>query len=142
MVKEGKKRPGLKPKIIKDKIIFREPGKTGIRLPVINMGLMNADNPTILKKAYEAGIRHFDTAWGYQNGRNEIMVGNVIKEPEVRDKVIIATKIPTVPKKMTLKLGRHGPFHDAENQSGVWGCPKSPIFMSFLRRQESIPPEA
>jgi len=38
------------------------------------------------------GIRHFDTAAGYQQGRNEEMVGQVIKELGVRDKVTIATK--------------------------------------------------
>jgi hypothetical protein len=56
------------------------------------MGVMNADVPGILRRAYELGIRHFDTAAVYQNGRNEEMVGNVIKELGVRDKVIISTK--------------------------------------------------
>lgn len=53
---------------------------------------MNADVPGILRRAYELGIRHFDTAAVYLNGRNEEMVGNVIKELGVRDKVIISTK--------------------------------------------------
>jgi hypothetical protein len=56
------------------------------------MGVMNADVPGILRRAYELGIRHFDTAAVYLNGRNEEMVGNVIKELGVRDKVIISTK--------------------------------------------------
>jgi aryl-alcohol dehydrogenase-like predicted oxidoreductase len=41
------------------------------------------------------GIRHFDTARGYQNGNNERMVGEQIKELGVRDEVTIATKIRT-----------------------------------------------
>ena len=97
VIKEGKDRAGLKPKLLKDKIIFRELGKTGIRMPVVNMGVMNADNPAVVKSAYEAGIRHFDTAWGYQSGNNEIMVGNVMKELGVRDDVVIATKIMIIP---------------------------------------------
>jgi hypothetical protein len=73
-------------------ILQRTLGKTGIALPVVSMGVMNADVPGLLRRAYEMGIRHFDTAAGYQNGRNEEMVGNVIKELGARDKVVIATK--------------------------------------------------
>ena len=58
------------------------------------MGVMNADNPALVKRSFEMGVRHFDTASGYQKGRNEEMLGSVIKELKVRDQVIIATKIP------------------------------------------------
>lgn len=73
-------------------LIERTLGKTGIKLPVVSMGVMNADVPGILRRAYELGIRHFDTAAVYQQGRNEEMVGNVIKELGIRDRVIISTK--------------------------------------------------
>lgn len=73
-------------------ILQRTLGKTGLTLPVVSMGVMNADVPGLLRRAYELGIRHFDTAAGYQNGRNEEMVGQVIKEMGVRDKVVISTK--------------------------------------------------
>ncbi len=76
-------------------ILQRRLGKTGITLPVVSMGVMNADIPGLLRRAYELGIRHFDTAAGYQQGRNEEMVGNVIKEMGVRDKVVISTKQPS-----------------------------------------------
>jgi hypothetical protein len=76
-------------------ILQRTLGKTGLSLPVVSMGVMNADVPGLLRRAYELGIRHFDTAAGYQNGRNEEMVGRVIKEMGVRDKVVIATKQPS-----------------------------------------------
>ena len=76
----------------KKKIIYRTLGNTGIELPIVSMGVMRADNPNILKAAYEIGIRHFDTASGYQDGRNEEMVGNYFKDIP-RDKVIISTKI-------------------------------------------------
>ena len=61
-------------------------------LPIVSMGVMNADVPGLLRRAYELGIRHFDTAAGYQQGRNEEMVGQVIKEMSVRDKVTVTTK--------------------------------------------------
>ena len=76
-------------------LIERTLGKTGITLPVVSMGVMNADIPGLLRRAYELGIRHFDTAAVYQQGRNEEMVGNVIKEMGIRDKVVIATKQPS-----------------------------------------------
>ena len=74
-------------------IISRPLGKTGITLPIVSMGVMSANMPAVVKRAYEVGMRHFDTAAMYQQGRNEEMLGNVIKELGVRDKVTIATKI-------------------------------------------------
>lgn len=75
------------------KNIERTLGKTGITLPIVSMGVMNADVPGLLNRSYELGVRHFDTAARYQQGRNEEMVGRVIKEMGVRDKVVVATKI-------------------------------------------------
>ncbi len=69
-------------------------GRTGIRVPVVSMGVMNADNPALVKRSFEMGIRHFDTAAGYQRGRNEQMVGTVLKELQAREQAVIATKIP------------------------------------------------
>jgi len=74
--------------------ITRVLGRTGLKIPVVSMGVMNADNPALVKRSFELGIRHFDTAWGYQKGRNEEMVGSVLKELKARDQVVIATKVP------------------------------------------------
>jgi len=74
-------------------VITRTLGRTGIEIPVISMGVMNANNPQVVKASYDLGIRHFDTAAYYQYGRNEQMVGNIINKAGVRDKVIIATKV-------------------------------------------------
>jgi len=73
-------------------ILQRTLGKTGLALPVVSMGVMNADVPGLVRRAYELGIRYFDTAASYQNGRNEEMLGSVVKELGARDKVTIATK--------------------------------------------------
>jgi predicted aldo/keto reductase-like oxidoreductase len=81
------------PKRLKErKLVYRTLGKTGIKLPVINMGVMNADNPNLVKAALDAGIVHLDTAWYYQRGKNEKMIGSVIKDYP-RDSYVIATKI-------------------------------------------------
>jgi len=73
--------------------VTRVLGGTGIHLPVVNMGVMNADNPALVRRAYEVGMRLFDTAANYQRGRNEEMVGSVIRELGGRKQTIIATKV-------------------------------------------------
>jgi predicted aldo/keto reductase-like oxidoreductase len=72
--------------------IYRELGKTGLKIPVVSMGVMNANNPELIGASYDLGVRMFDTAARYQFGRNEQMVGTAIKELGIRDKVMIATK--------------------------------------------------
>ena len=74
--------------------IYRTLGRTGIKLPIVSMGVMNSSNPNLLKVAWKQGMRHFDTAWIYQAGNNEKMVGLVIKELKIdRKDVVITTKI-------------------------------------------------
>ena len=79
----------------KGKIITRKLGRTGIEVPIVSMGVMNANNPEVVRASYEMGVRHYDTAAYYMGGKNERMVGEVIKEMGVRDEVVIATKIYT-----------------------------------------------
>ena len=83
--------PGIA-KIRKEPVI-RTLGRTGIKIPVVSMGVMNARVPNVITAAYDNGIRLFDTAWFYQRGRSEMNVGEVIARMGVRDKVFISTKI-------------------------------------------------
>jgi predicted aldo/keto reductase-like oxidoreductase len=76
----------------KEKFIYRILGKTGIRLPVVSMGVMNADNPNLVAAALDSGIVLLDTAHGYQKGKNEEMIGSVIKGRQ-RDSYVLATKV-------------------------------------------------
>ncbi|RPJ00050.1 MAG: hypothetical protein EHM31_08960, partial [Candidatus Aminicenantes bacterium] len=75
------------------KPIIRTLGKTGIKVPVVSMGVMNADNPAVVQAALESGITLLDTAWGYQRGQNEKMIGQVVAG-RPRDSFMIATKVP------------------------------------------------
>lgn len=75
------------------KIITRTLGKRGIKLPVVSMGVMNSDNPNLVRAALDRGIVMLDTAHGYQRGNNETMIGGVIKG-RPRDSFVIATKVP------------------------------------------------
>ena len=83
-------------------IIKRKLGKTDIEIPIVSMGVMNADNPAVVQESYKLGIRFFDTARGYQNGNNEKMVGDVINSLGARNQVYIQTKA-RLPQGMTIK---------------------------------------
>ena len=73
--------------------IQRTLGRTGISLPVVSIGAMNSDSPALYHRAYEVGIRHFDTAEVYLQGRSEEVLGRFIEELGIRDEVCLATKI-------------------------------------------------
>jgi len=73
------------------KIVYRTLGKTGIKLPVINMGVMNTNNPSLVKVALDSGMVMLDTAQTYQRGQNEGMIGEVLKG-RPRDAFVLATK--------------------------------------------------
>jgi predicted aldo/keto reductase-like oxidoreductase len=75
------------------KAIVRSLGRTGLKLPVVSMGVMNSDNPDLIRAALDGGIVMLDTAHGYQRGKNEVVIGEVIKG-RPRDSFIIATKVP------------------------------------------------
>lgn len=74
------------------KIIYRTLGNTGIKVPIVSMGVANTDNLNLCKAAYEKGITLFDTAYKYMNGRNEEMLGNLFYDSD-RKSIVISTKI-------------------------------------------------
>jgi predicted aldo/keto reductase-like oxidoreductase len=84
------------------KPIVRTLGKTGLKIPVVSMGVMNADNPAVVQAALESGIVMLDTAHGYQRGRNEQMIGQVVKG-RARDSFMVFTKVPGPQRERTLQ---------------------------------------
>ncbi len=80
------------PKEEKKEVITRTLGRTGIVLPVVSIGAMTGEDPNLLRTAVERGIKHIDTAHVYQAGKNEEMVGSVVKELN-RDELVISTKV-------------------------------------------------
>ncbi len=75
------------------KFIFRTLGKTGIRVPVIGMGMLLPGNPALIQAALDAGITHFDTTAAHpQQERNETMIGEVLKR-RPRESFIFGPKI-------------------------------------------------
>jgi len=51
------------------------------------------DSFEILRKALDGGINFFDTANVYNNGESERVTGTFLKENNVRDQVVLATKV-------------------------------------------------
>ena len=76
----------------KTDFVYRTLGKTGIKLPIVSMGVMNTHNPKLVEAAYNAGIVHFDTAGLYFQGNNEVMLGEFFKD-KPRDSFVLATKV-------------------------------------------------
>ena len=70
---------------------YRILGKTGLKVTVVGMGVMNCNDPAVLLRAFDLGVNFYDTARIYMHGRNERMVGKVFQGK--RDKVLIQTKV-------------------------------------------------
>jgi predicted aldo/keto reductase-like oxidoreductase len=74
------------------KLTYRTLGKTGLKVTSLAFGCMTTSDPSVIERAADFGINHFDTARGYQGGNNERMVGAALKS--VRQKVILSSKSP------------------------------------------------
>ena len=75
------------------KIVTRTLGKTGLEIPIVSFGVMNSDSPDLIRKALNMGFKHLDTAHVYLRGNSEKVIGEVLEEQKVRDRVYLSTKI-------------------------------------------------
>jgi predicted aldo/keto reductase-like oxidoreductase len=76
----------------KYKMVYRTLGKTGIKLPIVSMGTMDATSEALIRTALDSGISHIATAQYYLNGRVEEFVGKIIKNYK-REDIILATGV-------------------------------------------------
>jgi predicted aldo/keto reductase-like oxidoreductase len=74
--------------------VYRTLGKTGIKIPVVSMGTGNTSNPNLVRAAYDKGVKLFATSEYYQNGNNEKMIGEALKD-RPRDSYMLMTGTPT-----------------------------------------------
>ncbi|KAK6462695.1 NADP-dependent oxidoreductase domain-containing protein [Scheffersomyces coipomensis] len=78
---------------------------------------------TILKKCYDVGIRTFDTADIYSNGKSEILLGKFLKKYNIkRDRVVILTKLfnPVNDQDYSFRLQKSGlPDYEYINSKGL-----------------------
>lgn len=75
-------------------------GRTGLKVSKLSLGCMNFGgfsdkevSQEIILKAYNAGINLFDTANAYNGGRSEEILGDTLNRENIRDRVIITTKV-------------------------------------------------
>lgn len=79
---------------------FRRLGRTGFQVSDIGCGAPMIQNENFLRAILDRGINYIDTAYQYQNGNNERMIGRVIKRYE-RESLFITTKI-FIPREMSM----------------------------------------
>ncbi|XP_027204208.1 voltage-gated potassium channel subunit beta-2-like [Dermatophagoides pteronyssinus] len=80
---------------------YRNIGKNGLRVPILAFSAWNSFShvseniaENIISVALENGINYFDTGDAFENGRAEILLGNVLKRSQwPRNSYIISTKI-------------------------------------------------
>lgn len=72
------------------KLAYRTLGNTGLKVTTLSFGCMTTSDESVIRRAADLGIIHFDTARAYQNGNNERMVGAALKE--TRKQAVISTK--------------------------------------------------
>ena len=70
---------------------LRELGNTGILVTPIGFGTPRTQEPAVLSKAIDKGVKFLDTGRAYANGQNEIMIGKVLKRK--REKFVIQSKM-------------------------------------------------
>ena len=80
----------------------RKLGRAEIEVPILALGGSNfTESQIVLQKAYDFGVRYWDTAARYAGGNSEIGIGMFIeKNPELRKDLFIVTKserVKTIP---------------------------------------------
>lgn len=53
---------------------YRPLGKTGLKVSAVSFGVGGLRDAGVLTEALQMGVNYFDTAHGYQNGKNEEML--------------------------------------------------------------------
>jgi len=75
------------------KFIYRTLGKTGIKIPVIGMGMLQPSNPALVRAALDVGINHFDTTAIPAVQENNLKMFGEVTKGRPRDSFIIGVKI-------------------------------------------------
>jgi len=74
-------------------MLYRDLGKTGLKISEIGMGTVRAADPPAIQHAMDKGITLFHTCLGYAKGRSIEAVGEVLKNMKSkRDKIVLALK--------------------------------------------------
>lgn len=81
---------------------YRDFGSTGLKISTLGFGAMRLPEKDghvevdkaieVIHRAFELGVNYIDSAFGYNHGESEVVVGKALKG--WRDKVIVSTKNP------------------------------------------------
>ena len=78
---------------------YRNLGRSGVKVAPLALGTMNFGNPTseeesirILRRAVDAVINLNDTAYTYNGGESERIIGKALQQGLGRDQIVLATK--------------------------------------------------
>jgi predicted aldo/keto reductase-like oxidoreductase len=67
-------------------------GKTGAKVTRIGMGSSWAVDASFVQRLLAAGVRYIDTAEGYEGGKSESTIGEVLERTKMRKEVYLVTK--------------------------------------------------
>jgi predicted aldo/keto reductase-like oxidoreductase len=92
----GQERPGQAPilppgKIIKDGMVYRRLGRTGLHISEIALGGSPLPDERLLFRLIERGINYLDVSESYENGNVERLAGRAFKAFS-RDRIMVATR--------------------------------------------------
>ncbi len=65
-----------------------------MRLPTKGAGVDKEEAFKQMKYAFDQGVNYYDTAYPYHGGKSEVVLGEFIKEYNLRDSIHIADKLP------------------------------------------------
>jgi predicted aldo/keto reductase-like oxidoreductase len=99
------------------KLITRTVGKTGIKVPLIGMGISPDDGVTRL--CYESGVRFFLSASDSHMQNNEIELGNLFKEMGIRKDILIATNLLPEAERKPLNSAQAGEMLKTEFETSL-----------------------
>jgi 1-deoxyxylulose-5-phosphate synthase len=79
---------------------YRMLGRSGVLVSPLCLGTMNfggstneEDSNVIMRKAVDQGINFFDTANVYNKGESERITGKFLKDNNLRERIVLATKV-------------------------------------------------
>lgn len=79
---------------------YRKLGRSGVLVSPLCLGTMNFGGSTdeaqsfaIMQKAVDGGVNFFDTANVYNKGESERITGKFLKDNNLRDRIVLATKV-------------------------------------------------
>ena len=74
-----------------ENVEYRTLGKTGLSVTSVGLGGSRTNEPSVVKRAVSMGVNFIDTGRMYAGGRNEEMIGKVIKD--IRKDIVVQSKI-------------------------------------------------